>query len=135
MKQKLNYIFFTLISIFFITSCSNSNNIKINENLPKDKVIIYIIKRDGCPACEYQKRVLRVKEVKELLDKYCKVIKVDVRNQDSLPREWMKSYKTPTVHFVDYKFNKLIPSIGSVYPYEFRDAILKAHNKLVEKNR
>ncbi len=117
-------IFFTILVSLFITSCASTNS--ANLPLPKDKVIIYDIKRKGCPACAYQERVLRVKEVKELLDKYCKIIYVDINEQDKLPKEWMKTNKTPTVHFVDSKMHKLIPSIGSVQPYEFRDAILEA---------
>ena len=122
------------ISLFFISmvvgGCANSNNIEVSQSLPKNKVILYIIKRDGCPACEYQKRVLRVKEVKELLDNYCKVFYIDVNEQEKLPKEWMHTNKTPTVHFVDSDLNRLIPSIGSVYPYEFRDAILEAKEEL-----
>jgi len=122
------------ISLMFVLTvvggCANSNSIETPQELPKNKVILYIIKRDGCPACEYQKRVLKVKEVKELLDNYCKVVYIDVNEQEKLPREWMHTNKTPTVHFVDSNLNRLIPSIGSVYPYEFRDAILKAKKEL-----
>ncbi len=124
------------ISLMFVLTvvggCANSNSIETPQELPKNKVILYIIKRDGCPACEYQKRVLKVKEVKELLDNYCKVVYINVNGQEKLPKEWMHTNKTPTVHFVDSNLNRLIPSIGSVYPYEFRDAILEA-KKVLDK--
>lgn len=121
-----------LISIlFFTTSCVNATNqLDGTKNSLSSKVILYIIKREGCPACIYQEKVVKVKEVKELLDRYCIVNYVDVREQNSLPKEWMHTFKTPTVHFVDSSNSKLIPSIGSVYPYEFRDALLKAKEVL-----
>ncbi len=135
MLKRLFIDIFLLSTLFFVTSCANSTNINSIQNLPKNKVIIFDIKRKGCPACAYQERVFRVKEVKELLDKYCKVIYVDVYNQDILPKEWMHSNATPTVHFVDSNFNKLIPSINSVQPYEFRDAILEAVKALKSKQK
>ena len=124
---------FTLFAIsLMVIGCATS--MPNPKNLPKDKVIIYDIVRDGCPACEYQKRVLKVKEVKEALDKYCILIKVPINEQNRLPREWMITNITPTVHFVDSNFNKLIPSIHSVQPYQFLDAILRAHKNLMQKS-
>ncbi len=120
-----------LISLIAIGCATSTPNLK---NLPKDKVIIYDIVRDGCPACEYQKRVLKVKEVKEALDKYCILIKIPVNEQDKLPKEWMVTNITPTVHFVDSNFNRLIPSIHSVQPYQFLDAINQAYKKLTTKS-
>ncbi len=128
MKRVLKILPFILIITFF-SACSNSQPTP-QSKLDSNKVIIYDIKRKGCPACAYQERVFRVPEVKELLDKYCQIIYVDVSEQDKLPKKWMHTHKTPTVHFVDANNNKLIPSIGSVYPYEFRDAILKAKAEL-----
>jgi len=122
---------FLVLSLFLIIGCSNTNKPKPQLS---SKVIIYDIKRKGCPACIYQKKVFKVPEIKELLDNYCKVIYVDINEQEKLPKEWMKTHKTPTVHFVDSNNNKLIPSIGSVYPYEFRDAILKAVKELKKRN-
>ncbi len=127
--------FFALLlvigGVFFTTSCATeTNKLKSNKSTLNSKVVLYIIKREGCPACVYQEKVVRVKEVKEILDRYCIVNYIDVREQDSLPKEWMHTFKTPTVHFVDSSNSKLIPSIGSVYPYEFRDALLKAKDVL-----
>ena len=133
--MRKNFIKILLFAIFslLITSCATPNSTNSLQNLPKDKIIIFDIKRKGCPACAYQERVFKVKEVKELLDKYCKVIYVDVYNQDILPKTLEHTNKTPTVYFVDSNMHQLIPSINSVQPYQFRDAILEALKVLKER--
>jgi len=135
MLKRLFLFIFSFSAIFFTSGCATSNGTNVAQNLPTDKVIIYDIKRKGCPACEYQERVFRVKEVKELLDKYCKVIYVDVYHQDILPDGLEHTNRTPTAYFVDSNMHQLIPPVGSVQPYQFRDAILEAVKVLKSRQK
>jgi len=134
MLNRVLSIFAFSILIFLSSGCATNSSLKSastnKSNSVGNKVIIYDIKRKGCPACVYQERVFKVKEVKELLDRDCEVIYVDINEQDNLPKEWMRTNATPTVHFVDANNKKLIPSIHSVQPYQFRDAILAAKKEL-----
>ena len=90
-----------MIFAFFIVGCTNSNNIKKESISNDDKITIYFVHRDGCPACIYMDKVLETPEVKSALSKGYRVVVVDINHQDRLPKRSMITGVTPTFYFVD----------------------------------
>ena len=95
-----------------------------------NKVVMYIIKRDGCPACIYQQKIIKLPDINNIIKSSFKIVYIDFYNQDKLPYLWMHTKSTPTVHFLDKKGNKLIDSINSVNKNTFKAKLLEAKRHL-----
>ena len=92
----------------FLTGCSNKtelSKIQYSEQT-ENKTVIYYIHRDGCPACNYMDEVFKNRDIKNIINKKFKLVKIDFKDQTSLPDSSMITNKTPTLYFV--KNNKQI---------------------------
>ena len=98
--------FIVLALAIFIVGCSNSAGVKRDSFAKDDRVTIYYVHRDDCPACAYMDRVIQRKDIKSILKKDFKLIKVDFKDQKILPDSSMVTNKTPTLYFI--KDNKQV---------------------------
>jgi hypothetical protein len=95
----LKRVILALVS-FLLIACSNNSNIAKNS-LNNQKIKIYYIHRDNCPACAYMDRVLQNSEVKSIINRDFKVIVVDINHQDMLPDSSMITGVTPTFYYLN----------------------------------
>lgn len=88
----------------------------------ENKLVMVMIGRDGCPACEYMKDVVFEQDdvTKEIYKKFIPVY-IDI-HKDYIPKE-LTYIGTPTFHFLNSHESKLERIDGGVNAKEFLDTI------------
>ncbi len=99
---------------------------KKDEALKSNKIQLYFVYREKCPACEQLKEIMRRDDIEKILEKDFEVIRIHIRDKYTLPKAWMRPFRTPTVYFLSSKQEELIPSIHNMNARRFKDKLLEA---------
>lgn len=95
----------------------------------KNKIVMVMLSREGCPACEYMDNIVfKNEDIEEILTKNFAVVHVDIHH-DFMP-EGLTYSGTPTFHFLDKTEKKLHRVEGGKNAKDFMKILteLKASN-------
>lgn len=126
--MKLINIISSLLLAIFISACVPSNIEPKTDIVTSQKIDIYAVYQDGCPACTMMKTSMRDPRVQSLLSSEFTVHTYDIRDKESLPKVWMRPVYTPTLYFLDRNQKELISSINA----QTADQLLLTLNSAIE---
>lgn len=123
MKRLLLGVLLFSSSLFAdITWLDYDDAIELAEK--NNKIVMVLLSREGCSACEYMKDVaLKNKDVSEYIQKHFIAVEVDIQ-QDFIP-EGLSYFGTPTFHFLDKNEKKLDRINGGKNSKSFMEYIQK----------
>lgn len=104
-------------------SISTANKVKPS---PSNKIPLYFVYREGCPACEQLTEVMHRADIRAILERDFEVVRVNIRDKYALPKVWMRPFRTPTVYFLNKKQEELISSIHNMSARRFKATLLEA---------
>lgn len=110
----------------------DENNINISSipkrvaNVSSNKIKMYFVYKDGCPACDFMKKAMRRDDIEAILDKDFEIIRVNIRDKYMLPKAWMRPFRSPTIYFMDKNQEELISSIHGMSARRFKQTLLEA---------
>ena len=90
------------------------------------KIQLYFVYRDGCPACEQMKQLMRRDDIEAILEKDFEITRVNIRDKEALPKVWMRPMRSPTLYFLDQKQEELISSIHNMSAHRFKETLKEA---------
>ncbi len=118
-----------LMLVGFIIGSSSSliaSNIQKYQKTDQSKVRLYFVHKIGCPACAQTMDNMKRSDIAKILSENFKIIKIESRHKDRLPKLWMHTHTYPTLNFADSHDNKLINSIHNVPPRKLKATLMKA---------
>ncbi len=92
-----------LICFAILTLGCSTNTPKYAKISSSEKIKIYYIHREGCPACIYMDNILSTQEIKSIIDSRFTLIDVDINAQEILPKSTMITGTTPTFYYLNSK--------------------------------
>jgi len=107
-----------LTALLFSSCATNKPTLKPNE-----KIKLYYIYRHDCPACHQMNQTLNQPDIKNILSKKFKLIKVNFTNQNILPNPLLKTNKTPTLYFLNSSAQHLHKPIHNTPPQIFKQIL------------
>jgi len=111
-------ILIALFALLIVAGCQTPTKPTFAKG---DKIKIYYVHRDGCPACSYMDEVLKDKEIQSIIKANFNLITVDYRAQNStLPKKSMITFKTPTLYFLDSSNKEIRSPIHALDKIEFK---------------
>jgi thioredoxin-related protein len=90
------------------------------------KIQLYFVYKEGCPACEQMKQLMRRDDIETILDRDFEITRVNIRDKDALPKVWMRPFRAPTFYFLDQKQEELISSIHNMSAERFLTTLKEA---------
>jgi hypothetical protein len=90
------------------------------------KIPMYFVHKPFCPACKMMQEYMASPEIATLLTKEFKVIMVNIREKETLPKVWMRPTIAPTMYFLDNHQEELISSIHSMSKRKFLETLQEA---------
>jgi len=91
-----------------------------------NKIQLYFVYKDGCPACEQMKQTMRRNDIEAILDRDFEITRVNIRDKAALPKVWMRPMRSPTLYFLDQKQEELISSIHNMSARRFKETLKEA---------
>jgi len=94
--------------------------------IAQPKIDLYLIYKDGCPACAQMERKLQHPQIAPILKRSFRLHRIERAHQDQLPKLFMHTHTFPTLLFLNGQKDEIVSRIHNVSIGELRRVLLEA---------